>query len=197
MLHIRCRDSGARGKREVVSRSYAAKERAEEPNCISARRDLGPIYRRFEKTIRHARQLRTVQAPLFPRYLFVILDLERDRWLSVRSTVGVSRLFTTQDGRPIPVPGGIVESLIERSDGNVTRLDDRPRQRAARSHPVRPFCRFRGDARAAGRGRTGKGFARNDGDRGPCHASPFGACAGGIKLQRAVWRAAPFGVEIG
>ena len=41
----------------------------------------------IEKTVRHARQLRTVRAPLFPRYLFVILDLGRDRWLSVRSTV--------------------------------------------------------------------------------------------------------------
>jgi len=77
----------------------------------------------IEKTVRHARQLRTVRAPLFPRYLFVILDLERDRWLSVRSTIGVSRLFTRQDGRPVPVPTGIVESLIERSDGKLTRLD--------------------------------------------------------------------------
>jgi transcriptional antiterminator RfaH len=77
----------------------------------------------IQKTIRHARQLKTVRAPLFPRYLFVILDLERDRWLSVRSTVGVSRLFTTQDGRPVPVPIGIVESLIEQSDGTVTRMD--------------------------------------------------------------------------
>ena len=77
----------------------------------------------FRKTIRHARQLRTVQAPLFPRYLFVILDLGRDRWLSVRSTIGVSRLFTHQDGRPIPVPDGVVESLIGHSDGNLTRLD--------------------------------------------------------------------------
>src|SRR5215813_8852095 len=77
----------------------------------------------IEKTIRHARQLRTVQTPLFPRYLFVILDLERDRWLSVRSTVGVSRLFSTQDGRPVPVPVGIVEALIERSEANLTRLD--------------------------------------------------------------------------
>jgi transcription elongation factor/antiterminator RfaH len=76
----------------------------------------------IQKTIRHARQLKTVRAPLFPRYLFVILDLERDRWLSVRSTVGVSRLFT-QDGRPVPVPIGIVESLIERSEANLTRLD--------------------------------------------------------------------------
>jgi transcription elongation factor/antiterminator RfaH len=77
----------------------------------------------IQKTVRHARQLRTVQAPLFPRYLFVILDLGRDRWLSVRSTIGVSRLFTTQDGRPVPVPSGIVESLIGRSDGELTRLD--------------------------------------------------------------------------
>jgi transcription elongation factor/antiterminator RfaH len=76
----------------------------------------------IQKTIRHARKLRTVQAPLFPRYLFIILDLERDRWLSVRSTVGVSRLFT-QDDRPVPVPVGIVESLIAQSDGNLTRLD--------------------------------------------------------------------------
>jgi len=46
----------------------------------------------FQKTIRHARRLRTIRAPLFPRYLFVILDLERDRWLSVRSTFGISRV---------------------------------------------------------------------------------------------------------
>jgi len=77
----------------------------------------------FQKTVRHARKLTTVQAPLFPGYLFVVLDLERDRWLSVRSTVGVSRLFT-QDGRPVPVPAGIVESLIAHSDGSLTRLDD-------------------------------------------------------------------------
>jgi transcriptional antiterminator RfaH len=77
----------------------------------------------IRKTIRHARQLKTVRAPLFPRYLFVILDLERDRWLSVRSTVGVSSLFSSRDGRPVPVPVGIVESLIERSEDTVTRLD--------------------------------------------------------------------------
>jgi transcription elongation factor/antiterminator RfaH len=69
----------------------------------------------IQKTIRHARQLRTVRAPLFPRYVFVILDLQRDRWLSVKSTVGVSSLYTCQN-RPVPVPEGIVETLIENSD---------------------------------------------------------------------------------
>jgi transcription elongation factor/antiterminator RfaH len=77
----------------------------------------------FEKTVRHARKLRTVRAPLFPRYLFVILDIARDSWSPIRSTIGVSRLFTTQEGRPVPVLVGVVESLIERSDGQVTRLD--------------------------------------------------------------------------
>jgi transcriptional antiterminator RfaH len=76
----------------------------------------------FRKTIRHARQLRTVLSPIFPGYLFVALDLDRDPWLSVRSTVGVSRLYT-QDGRPIPVPAGIVETLIAQTNGTLTRLD--------------------------------------------------------------------------
>ena len=98
----------------------------------------------IQKTIRHARQLRTVRAPLFPRYIFIILDLERDRWLSVRSTVGVSSLFTC-DGRPIPVPEGIVETLIENTDeANLTLFSSglRPGQ------PVRilsgPFVDFVG-----------------------------------------------------
>src|SRR5262249_51461281 len=69
----------------------------------------------IEKTIRHARRLRTVRAPLFPRYVFVILDLARDRWLSVGNTAGVSSLYTCGD-RPVPVPDGIVETLIQNTD---------------------------------------------------------------------------------
>ena len=69
----------------------------------------------IEKTIRHARQLRTVRAPLFPRYIFLVLDLGRDRWLSVWGTVGVSSLYSCGD-RPVPVPEGIVETLIANSD---------------------------------------------------------------------------------
>jgi transcription antitermination factor NusG len=41
----------------------------------------------------------------------------------VRGTIRVSRLFSGQEGRPVAVPVGVVESLIERSDGQVTRLD--------------------------------------------------------------------------
>jgi transcription elongation factor/antiterminator RfaH len=76
------------------------------------------------RTVRHARQLRTARLALFPRYLFIILDLDIDRWLSVQSTFGVSSLFTC-DNRPIPVPEGIVEAFIEQADGaNVSLFGD-------------------------------------------------------------------------
>jgi Transcription termination factor nusG len=42
------------------------------------------------KTTRRARRVRTICAPLFARYLFIILDLGRDRWLSIRSMVGAA-----------------------------------------------------------------------------------------------------------
>ena len=72
---------------------------------------------RYRKTVRHARKLRTVNAPFFNRYLFVALDLSRDQWRSVNGTFGVTSVIT--DGAfPIPVPQGVVESLISISDAN-------------------------------------------------------------------------------
>src|ERR1700694_1974440 len=41
-------------------------------------------------TRRHARKLETILAPFFPGYLFVSLDLARDRWRSVNGTFGVA-----------------------------------------------------------------------------------------------------------
>ena len=74
----------------------------------------------IDKTIRHARQLRTVRSSLFPRYLFTLLDLDIDRWLSIRSTPGVLCLYTCE-GRPVPVPKGVVESLrAHANEANLT-----------------------------------------------------------------------------
>jgi transcriptional antiterminator RfaH len=67
------------------------------------------------KTVRHARKLRTVASPFFPRYLFVVLDLDRDQWRSVNGTFGVSRLVMRRD-LPEPVPRGIVETLLASAD---------------------------------------------------------------------------------
>jgi transcription elongation factor/antiterminator RfaH len=75
---------------------------------------------KFWKNRRHARKIETVSRPLFPRYLFVILDKARDPWRSVNGTLGVDRLLMY--GRePQPVPRGVVEHLISAADadGNV------------------------------------------------------------------------------
>jgi transcriptional antiterminator RfaH len=75
---------------------------------------------RYWKNRRHARRVETISAPLFPRYIFVILDRTRDRWRSVNGTLGVERLLM-QAGEPQAVPQGVVESLITAADtdGNV------------------------------------------------------------------------------
>ncbi len=78
----------------------------------------------FRKSVRHARKIRIVSAPLFPRYLFIVLDLTIDPWLSVSGTMGVSSLFMS-NGRPVPVPQGIVETLaLAADDRGFVRLDD-------------------------------------------------------------------------
>ena len=63
------------------------------------------------KTTRHARRVQQVVTPLFPRYIFVELDLTRDRWHPINGTVGVCRLITAND-RPLRLPSGFVEGII-------------------------------------------------------------------------------------
>jgi transcriptional antiterminator RfaH len=69
------------------------------------------------KTVRHARKLSTVEAPFFPRYLFIALDLDRHQWRSVNGTFGVSRLVMRGDV-PHPVPAGVVEALVASADAS-------------------------------------------------------------------------------
>jgi transcriptional antiterminator RfaH len=72
---------------------------------------------RRPKTVRHARKLTNGAAAFFPRYLFIRLDLMRDRWHSVNGTFGVSRLVM-QGELPHPVPRGILETMIAAVDSN-------------------------------------------------------------------------------
>ncbi len=64
---------------------------------------------------RHARRKEVVRRPLFPRYIFVGLDLAADRWRAVNGTVGVSRLVCYGE-RPAPLPGGMVAGLRAEED---------------------------------------------------------------------------------
>lgn len=82
-----------------------------------ARQGFRPFLPTSWRTIRHARQIRNERTAFFPGYLFVAMDLERDRWRSIDGTVGVVRLVKA-DGRPSSAPSGLVEALIEATGGD-------------------------------------------------------------------------------
>jgi transcriptional antiterminator RfaH len=81
---------------------------------------------RYLKRRRHARRVDVIAAPLFPRYLFIEIDISIQRWRSICSTVGVSHLVCT-GGAPTPVPDQVVTLLRNREDdAGLIRLDNRP-----------------------------------------------------------------------
>jgi transcriptional antiterminator RfaH len=92
-----------------------------------ARQNFDIYLPRYLKRRRHARRTETVAAPLFPRYMFVLVDTQTQRWRSIQSTLGVTRLVCHGD-RPAPVPANVVEALRRREDaGGLITLDERPR----------------------------------------------------------------------
>ena len=72
---------------------------------------------RYARRRRHARRQEVVKRPLFPRYLFVGLDLACDRWRAVQSTFGVNRLVLAGE-EPLPVPDGVIDAIRAREDGD-------------------------------------------------------------------------------
>lgn len=85
---------------------------------------------RYTKRRRHARRVEHVPAPLFPRYLFVRLDMATQRWRSISSTIGVSHLVCNGDV-PIPIAQDVVNALKAREDERgFVRLQLRPNFRA-------------------------------------------------------------------
>ncbi|WP_170240852.1 transcription termination/antitermination protein NusG [Rhodoligotrophos appendicifer] len=77
------------------------------------------------RSIRHARQLRTERAALFPGYVFVHLNLAQDPWRMVNATPGIRQLIAVGDV-PTPIRSGVVETLIAScdSDGIVHFISD-------------------------------------------------------------------------
>lgn len=67
---------------------------------------------------RHARKVKSVLVPLFPRYLFVRFDHEVSPWRAINGTRGVMRLLTNGP-RPLAVPLGVVETLLTKCDGQI------------------------------------------------------------------------------
>ena len=92
-----------------------------------ARQGFTAYLPRYLKRRRHARRVETVAAPLFPRYLFVTVDMMCQRWRSIHSTIGVARLVCNGDD-PVAVADDIIETLKAREDGlGFVTLRERPR----------------------------------------------------------------------
>lgn len=90
---------------------------------------------RCQRRRRHARRTEIVARPLFPRYLFVWIDIASSRWRPVLSTIGVAGLVRQGD-RPIPVPSGVVEQIEAREIAGGF-AEPAPSRRFALGDPVR------------------------------------------------------------
>jgi len=89
------------GERWYVVRALAKREHG------AAAQLAGQGFRVFlpkvSRNVRHARKTKAVHAPAFPGYLFVALDLRRDRWRSINGTFGVMSLIMQKSvQRPFP-----------------------------------------------------------------------------------------------
>jgi len=81
---------------------------------------------RYLKRRRHARKVDFVAQPLFPRYMFVAIDMATQRWRSIQSTFGVSCLVCNGDD-PAAVPEGVVPALRAREDDKgFVKMEVRP-----------------------------------------------------------------------
>src|SRR5690349_18265579 len=83
----------------------------------------------YLKTYRHARRVETVPAPLFPRYLFVAVDLRAQRWRAIQSTLGIVRLVCN-GAEPVALADGVVEALKRREgESGFIKLEAAPQFR--------------------------------------------------------------------
>jgi transcriptional antiterminator RfaH len=84
-----------------------------------ARQHFGSFCPRFRKTRRHARRTDEVMVPVFPGYLFVTFDPERDNWTAINGTRGVRRLVGPRANRPDAMPPAAMEALFARCEGEL------------------------------------------------------------------------------
>jgi transcriptional antiterminator RfaH len=90
---------------------------------------------RYLKMRRHARFADVAPVPMFPRYLFVAIDMAVQRWRSIQSTSGVSRLICSGEV-PAEAPSDVIEHLKSLEDERgFVRLSMKPAFRAG--DPIR------------------------------------------------------------
>jgi transcriptional antiterminator RfaH len=114
--------------RWYVAQTYP---RAEAKAAAHLQRQGFPTYLpRYLKRRCHARRVETVAAPLFPRYVFVAVDMATQRWRSIQSTIGVMQLVCNGE-EPAAIGSRIIGDLKSReSDFGFIQFDQRQRYRS-------------------------------------------------------------------
>ena len=94
------------------------------------RQGYGVLYLHYHGTVRHARRVRRVIRPYFPRYLFACctaLPLA-----PIIHTPGVATIVQAGPGEPLEIPGPIIAELAARGDqdGLVNALGESEKRRS-------------------------------------------------------------------
>lgn len=122
-MKIGLRDKLSAGEIDEVSMTARWYVVSTKPGCEDtagtnlARQGFATWTPRQVRVVRHARRRLEKRVPFFPGYLFVQLDVARQRWRLVNGTFGV-RCLIMQGERPVPCPRGLVEELQRLSDGD-------------------------------------------------------------------------------
>lgn len=103
--------------RWFVAATQVGRETIAETNL--QRQGFNVWFLRQKKTVKHARRRVEKLVSFFPGYIFVHLDLEKDRWRSVNGTLGV-RALIMQGGMPTACPVGLVEKFQELAEADGT-----------------------------------------------------------------------------
>ena len=69
------------------------------------------------KNRRHARKSDWVSKPLFPRYLFIKMDLDHALWRAINSTRGIINLICHGEG-PTSIPDGVIDDIKNHENEN-------------------------------------------------------------------------------
>jgi transcriptional antiterminator RfaH len=106
-----------KGRWYVVQTQPHAEARAQEH---LRRQGFTTYLPKLRKSRRHARKTEQVSSPLFPRYMFVLIDHTHQGWHAIRSTFGVSNLVGGENG-PVALRDDVIAALRQREgeDGHV------------------------------------------------------------------------------
>lgn len=82
-----------------------------------------PLHRR---TRIHNHRIESLIGPLFPRYIFVQFDRDKDEWGDILSTKGVRDVLRNCDGKPCQVPDQVMAEMKTRLDASPEAVQPDP-----------------------------------------------------------------------